>query len=732
MATQRLLLCLSFRCLAATYSTPVTVDGGATANATQPKALEARAAAVPAGNDAVVPCPCDPTGALCRSLSPQPTYKQEVMAYHVNLNGGIEGDSTTGREWQTYDLTKVTSIALFAPLEPELFCAAHRHGVRILDWTNFIGSQNPNPFNNPDMLLSPAKIATWIDNSVAALVAHGYDGALLDIEVGFSDAPHRDGLKAAICGLKAKLDTAIPGSMVAFATAYYIQGNPYDYAAIAACGVVLMPMTYCNEWIYNATATKIPSRRVAGACNPLTSLANELEAYTRAGVKPSQVVPVLPWFGVRFTCMNASGDPFDGRSGCQLGPAGDATGTEGMGYGHVMRILAHGSDTVVGPSFGQVNYTPGCAGGKASAPHLHHESAASVFDIFSDSPPCHHQLWFDSPESLPLKYEWLRSNGFGGFGIWDADMVASVDGYWGPVRNKTTGKLGPSACDDDPATPRCAEEWNQTLINGVAMWGAVPTRTRYGDDATRRADQSVAPRLGSSTAAASGVLPSALSGLQGGQNCVTVRASASDSAIQDFGRPGHLACAPAVPASRWRNKLVLFLPGTRLTPQNYTLFAATASRLGFHVLSLSWANWGCRPTSGVPTCMNKTLYVDPGVEGDVCTRQCYAGPLRGSFARLGNTTANPNNLTRADGILHRLQQALIMLGKTDPSWLRFTDATADEEVEGGVLWSRVVVAGHSLVSTSPFFCVSNAFSVVDSEVSVTTPLMGEVLCAQGV
>ena len=105
--------------------------------------------------------------------------------------------------------------------------------------TSFIagGDNNPhNPYNDPSVLLSPAKIATWINNSVngmlflsifnfligpfsadfdllrtifdftthlAALVANGYDGAMLDIEVGFTDAPHRDGLKAAICGASA-------------------------------------------------------------------------------------------------------------------------------------------------------------------------------------------------------------------------------------------------------------------------------------------------------------------------------------------------------------------------------------------------------------------------------------------------------------------------------------------------------------------------------------------------
>ena len=57
-------------------------------------------AAVPAA------CPCA-DAALCRPLHPQPNNTaRHRMAFHVNTNGGIAGDSASGREWQTYDLGK--------------------------------------------------------------------------------------------------------------------------------------------------------------------------------------------------------------------------------------------------------------------------------------------------------------------------------------------------------------------------------------------------------------------------------------------------------------------------------------------------------------------------------------------------------------------------------------------------------------------------------------------------
>ena len=253
-----------------------------------------------ADNDAA-PCPCDPSGQLCKSLSPQPTYKREVIAYHVGTAGGVTSDTTTGREWQTYDLQKATALALFTPLTPKLLCKAHKLGVRILDWTNFVGSQNPNPFNNPNMLLDPAKIKMWVANSVAALVSHGYDGAVLDIEISTYGAM-RKGLVDAVCLFKRELQAAIPGAILTFNTAYYIQGNQYNFTQIANCVDFIMPEVGNSAWKYNASATRIPygcgpdaGECKAGAFNPLDSMADEFASYIAAGIPPSKIAPLFQW-----------------------------------------------------------------------------------------------------------------------------------------------------------------------------------------------------------------------------------------------------------------------------------------------------------------------------------------------------------------------------------------------------------------------------------------------------
>ena len=92
-------------------------------------------------------------------------------------------------------------------------------------------------------------------------------------------------------------------------------------------------------------------------------------------------------------------------------------------------------------------------------------------------------------------------------------------------------------------------------------------------------------------------------------------------------------------------RLVLFFPGTRLRPENYTHVATTAAAKGLYVLSLDWVNWGCRtPQMAPPACMNSTLFV----EDAACTVRCYATPLHGGYAS-GNATANPLRLTPVGG-----------------------------------------------------------------------------------
>ena len=69
------------------------------------------------------------------------------------------------------------------------------------------------------------------------------------------------------------------------------------------------------------------------------------------------------------------------------------------------------------------------------------QQGASFIDYYNKTDKSFHQVWFDTPASLALKYKWAAESGLGGTGMWT-----------------------PSATLFDEAASR-------------AMWAAVPTRT---------------------------------------------------------------------------------------------------------------------------------------------------------------------------------------------------------------------------------------------------------------
>jgi hypothetical protein len=63
---------------------------------------------------------CDAHPALCKSLSPQPQPRTEVVAFHAP---GMYGE--TADAWKNYDWDKVTAVGMFTFVDPEMLCLAH-------------------------------------------------------------------------------------------------------------------------------------------------------------------------------------------------------------------------------------------------------------------------------------------------------------------------------------------------------------------------------------------------------------------------------------------------------------------------------------------------------------------------------------------------------------------------------------------------------------------------------
>jgi hypothetical protein len=201
---------------------------------------------------------------MCRSLTPQPAPRKEVVAFHSQ--GGY-GDS--GREWEHWDWGKVTSVAIFVPLtQPDmadLLCAAHAHNVRVLGWYGCGGAGvvkvgnhtiQLNPYNEPWMMLNATLMADWVNATVECVMAKGLDGIALDVESlpwpplsqhnrSATDAV-RSGFTDMICALKTRLQMFVPGALVVHSPSADAEGIEagIDFAALNQCVDLFVPMAY--------------------------------------------------------------------------------------------------------------------------------------------------------------------------------------------------------------------------------------------------------------------------------------------------------------------------------------------------------------------------------------------------------------------------------------------------------------------------------------------------------
>ena len=83
--------------------------------------------------------------------------------------------------------SKITALAPFRPMQldsgPELFCRAHKEGVRMLSWSEELGCPTGGYYQwalakDPRMFDNDA-VHEWAVNTSSCLAAAGYDGVSL-------------------------------------------------------------------------------------------------------------------------------------------------------------------------------------------------------------------------------------------------------------------------------------------------------------------------------------------------------------------------------------------------------------------------------------------------------------------------------------------------------------------------------------------------------------------------
>ncbi|XP_077306470.1 di-N-acetylchitobiase-like [Lithobates pipiens] len=323
-------------------------------------------------------CPCsDP--ALCDPI--QHSRDSEVYVFHVR-----------GKNWKRYDWSKVTTVALFAPYDPELMCFAHSKGARFV-------LQGDVPLKE---IVDPKQRSAWIAGMVNLAKTQYMDGINLDIEQ--SVLPHTPEYYALTDLVNETTETfhrEIPGSQVTFDVAW----NPncvamrcYNYSAIAELSDFLFVMSYDEpppSW----------NKCIAGANAAFNQTITGYQQFIKMGIDPKKLVMGVPWYGYDYVCLNLTkGNQCElGKCPFQWASYSDAVSNQ-VGYKTIMNQV---NSSLTGRLWDDVQ-------------------KAALFN-YKDTEGKIHQVWYDDPESITLKATYVKKLGLRGIGMWHGDLLDYSD-----------------------------------------------------------------------------------------------------------------------------------------------------------------------------------------------------------------------------------------------------------------------------------------------------------------
>eukprot|EP01099_Mayorella_cantabrigiensis_P003443 TRINITY_DN2640_c0_g1_i3.p1 TRINITY_DN2640_c0_g1~~TRINITY_DN2640_c0_g1_i3.p1 ORF type:complete len:292 (+),score=42.46 TRINITY_DN2640_c0_g1_i3:355-1230(+) len=252
-------------------------------------------------------------------------------------------------------------------------------------------------YNSLSILLLMELMLTWKRPSQQILQVSFLD--FYHILYSFN-TPDRDLLTQLMHQLKTTFDEKIPGSQITFDIPWSpdcIDGRCYDWIGLAENTDFLFVMDYdTRSQIYDL------SDCVAAANSPIQLVKDGMKNFTKLGISPDQLVIGIPWYGYDYTCISYENDtcyiehvPFRGA------PCSDAAGVQ-HDYRIIKQLLYHNSTT--GRQWDE----------KSQSPWFNYVDQAGKL----------HQVWYDDPASLAIKFAFGQSMSLRGAGMWNADSLS--------------------------------------------------------------------------------------------------------------------------------------------------------------------------------------------------------------------------------------------------------------------------------------------------------------------
>ncbi len=319
-------------------------------------------------------------GRPAAAFSAHPDYK--IFGWHVYAGGSA---------YRSYNFDLLWAVAYFSyDLDPHsggyktihqwknsaLVDSAHRHGCKVfLTVTNF-GEKNNRIF------LDKPKAQRQLGDSLTALLRlRGAAG----INIDFESVPgsHRQQFADWIISLSKRLKTANPAWQVSLALYAVDYHKVFDIAAIDSHidFYTLMGYDYYGGF-----------SQVAGPVAPLhsstmwgeASIESSVNYYLNAGIRAGKLILGLPYYGAEWRVADE-----------KLPSA-------------ARRFISHPPYRFVKHKYAD----------SLKMKFRLDEQSASTYLSFKGPAGDERQLWYDDSLSLAIKYEWIKSKGLAGPGIW--------------------------------------------------------------------------------------------------------------------------------------------------------------------------------------------------------------------------------------------------------------------------------------------------------------------------
>ncbi|XP_034035816.1 di-N-acetylchitobiase [Thalassophryne amazonica] len=334
-------------------------------------------------------CPCE-SQELCQHIREQ--RNSEVFVFDVG-----------GKTWKSYNWSMVTTVAAFGKYDPELMCYAHSKGARVV-------LKGDVPLSN---IVDKDNRTAWILEKVELVKSQFMDGINLDIEQEVKEgSPEYHALTDLVRETTDAFHWAMPGSQVSFDVAWSpkcIDGRCYDYGAIAEASDLLFVMSYDEQ-------SQITGDCIAVANAPLFQTLNGYKEYLDLNISPKKLVMGVPWYGYDYTCLNMSkeGICYIDKVPFHSTPCSDAAGKQ-KPYSWIMKQI---NSSISGRLWDI----------KQQAPYFNYKDEQELI----------HQVWYDDPESICAKADFVTRVGLRGIGMWNGNILDYGDV---PVAKQQTARM---------------------------------------------------------------------------------------------------------------------------------------------------------------------------------------------------------------------------------------------------------------------------------------------------